>query len=212
MRGDVKGWVGGCGEVRFELLLVQPLGGRVCEQQRRPTRQSVDRSAIASGTVCYLQVDDDIGIHVALDAGIAVAHHVVPHAAIAALGHQLLPPRAAKGVLALVGAQLDDRVQEGQVEAPDLHARAPRGGCDGGAADEVARVAVGAGLVERRRGDDGLNCREGFGEASREKQLGSLSVGFGNLRRLLPRGRERRHGRRQVARPADVLVQRRHAL
>jgi hypothetical protein len=52
----------------------------------------------------YSQIDDDIGVHVALE---------------------LLPARAAKRVLALLGAEVDDGIEEGEVEAPHLDPRAP---------------------------------------------------------------------------------------
>lgn len=33
VRRDVKSWIGGCREVRLKLLLVQPLGWRVSEEE-----------------------------------------------------------------------------------------------------------------------------------------------------------------------------------
>lgn len=124
-----------------------------------------------------LQIDHDIRVDIALDTRIAVAHHVVPDAAIAALGHQLLPARAAECVLALLGAQLHNGIEEGQVEAPHLDPRASRGICYGSIANLIS-----SGFVVRRRRDGGLDGRECFGEASCEEQLGRLSVCFGDLR------------------------------
>lgn len=155
------------------------------------------------------QVHDDIGVDVPFNSGVSVAHHVVPHAAVAALGHQGLPARAAKRVLALLGAELDDAVEEGQVEAPHLDPRAARGRRDGRIImlDLLAVVLVEVIEMEvARRRDDGLNGRQRLGQASREEQLGGLPVRFGNLRRLLPAGRQAADGRAEVARPADVFV------
>jgi len=139
---------------------------------------SINTQSLTRSGDC-LQVDDNVGVHVALDTRIAVADHVVPDAAVATLRDQLLPSRAAKGVLALFGAQLDHGVEEGEVEAPHLDPGAARRRRDG-------RVAHDVGRVDWRRGDDGLDSRQRLGESSRQEQLGSLSVGFGDLRRLLP--------------------------
>ena len=156
------------------------------------------------------QIDDHVGIDIALDPRVAVAHHVVPDAAITALGDQLLPPGAAKCVLALFRTELHHGVEEGEIETPDFDPRAPRRVGDGRIADGIAAAAIG--VVVRRRCDGGLDGRERFGETSREEQLGGLAVRFGDLRRLLPRGRHGGHGRCEVPRPADILVRRSHAL
>ena len=37
MRGDIEGWVGGGGEVRLQLLLVEALGGRMGEEEGGPS-------------------------------------------------------------------------------------------------------------------------------------------------------------------------------
>lgn len=157
----------------------------------------------------YLQIDHDLSVNVALDAGISVAHDVVPRAAIAALGHQLLPPRAPERVLALLGAQLDYRIEEGEVEAPHLDSGAPRGRRNGRVSGEVAIVRL-LEVLLGGRGDDGLDGGEGLGQATRKEQLGGLSVGFGDLLRVVPGAREGRHGRAERARAAQILVQRSH--
>lgn len=155
------------------------------------------------------QVDDDLGIDVALDAGISVAHHVVPDAAIAALGYQLLPPRAPKGELALLGAELHDGIEKGQVEAPDLDAGAARGGCDGRIGGELGILGVVSVGLGRRR-DDGLDGGQGLGQATGDEQVGGLAVCFCDLLRVLARGRQRRDRGAQRARAAEVLVHGRH--
>lgn len=163
----------------------------------------LDRPCRSSGT--GVQVDDDLGVHVALCAGIAIAHNVVPHAAIAAPGDQLLPSRAAECKLSLLGTQLDDGIEEGEVEAPHLDPRAPRRGCYGCMAGEVAAVRA-IDVLGGRRGDDGLDGGQGLGQATREEELGGLAVGFGDVLRVVPRRRQRRDRGAQVARAAQVPV------
>lgn len=109
-------------------------------------------------------------------------------------------------MLSLLCPQLHHGIQEGEVEAPHLHPRASRRGCDRSVPDKLRVVATAIGILLGRRGDDGLYGRERFREATREEQLGGLAVGFGDLRGLLPGRGERRDGRRQVARAADVVV------
>ncbi|RMZ67934.1 caf1 family ribonuclease [Pyrenophora seminiperda CCB06] len=167
----------------------KPLRRGVGEEQRRSTLSLAFRRPERSQN--RLQVDHNVRIHVTLDTRIPIPHYVVPDAAVATFRHQLLPPRAAK--------RLDYGIEEGQVEAPHLDPGPP-------VAHEVAVGAVG--LVHGRRGDDGLNSRKRFRQTSRQKQLGGLSIGFGDLRGLLARRGHGRDGRRQVARA--VIVQGRH--
>lgn len=99
VRGNVKGWVGGCGKVCFELLLVEALRSGVCEEESGSVVISIQILTRRLNS----QVDHHIWVNVSLNPSIAVLHHLVPHAAVATLGHQLLPPRAPKRVLALFG-------------------------------------------------------------------------------------------------------------
>ena len=85
-----------------------------------------------------LQVNDDLCVDVSLYAGIAVSHNIFPYAAIATLGHQCFPPRAAKSVFSLLGTELHYRVQKGQVKAPHLDPGAPRSRCHGSEGGQVA--------------------------------------------------------------------------
>lgn len=58
-----------------------------------------------------VQIDYNLSVDVALNTGVAITDHIIPDAAIATLGDQLLPPRGAKRILAFLGPQLDDGIQ-----------------------------------------------------------------------------------------------------
>lgn len=158
-----------------------------------------------------LQVNHNFPIHMAFVVGVAVPDDVFPHTSVTALGHQLLPPRAPEGVLALLGPELDDRIEKGEVEAPDFDARAARCGSHWGDCGPFALLGA-IGVVRAGRRDDGFNGREGFRQAARQEELGSLAVGFGHVRRVVAAGGEGGDGRRKHARVTHGVVVRSHGV
>lgn len=56
---------------------------------------------------------------------VPVLDNFFPNSSVAHLVAQASPLLSAKGVFALVRLQLDDRIQYGKVQAPDLDARGP---------------------------------------------------------------------------------------
>lgn len=61
------------------------------------------------------QIYDDVSIDVAFDASIAILHDFFPDRSLADLGNQAAPFLRPEGGLALVGVELDDGVEDGQV-------------------------------------------------------------------------------------------------
>ncbi|KAJ6446453.1 60S ribosomal protein L37A [Purpureocillium lavendulum] len=149
--GEVEVGRVGRGEVRLEPALVQGLVAGVRQQQRGSEL-----------------VDDDVRVDVALDAVVSVADDLLPDLAVADLGAQGTPLLVAKGVLALVGLHLEDGVEDGQVQAPDLDAGGAGGGGDGGGLAMVGGAAGGH--------DEGREGGEGLGEAAREEEGRGLAM------------------------------------
>jgi len=61
------------------------------------------------------QIYDDVSVDVAFDASIAVLHDFFPDRSLADLGDQAAPFLRPEGGFALVGVELDDGVEDGQV-------------------------------------------------------------------------------------------------
>lgn len=68
-----------------------------------------------------LQVDNHIRINVSLRPMVPIAHDFLPNLALAHLVAEGPPLLRAKGVLAFVRVQIQDRIEDGQVQAPHLY-------------------------------------------------------------------------------------------
>lgn len=74
-----------------------------------------------------LQVDYYIRVYVSLYPVVAVADYFLPHLALAHFGDEGAPFLRPEGVFALVWIQLDDRIQDGEVQAPNFDPCRARG-------------------------------------------------------------------------------------
>lgn len=75
----------------------------------------------------YAQIDDNVRVDVGLDAMVPVLDDLLPDVAVPHLGAEPPPLLRAQGLLALVRVEGHDRVQDGDVEGPDLYPRISRG-------------------------------------------------------------------------------------
>ena len=104
-------------------MLVEGLVASVCEQQCRPV--SVSQRSQTGTFQQDLQVNNNVRIDVTLDAVVTILGDLVPNLSFPDLGAQGSPLLVSKGILALLGFQLDDGIEDGQIQAPDLDACCP---------------------------------------------------------------------------------------